>query len=750
MIFPETWLLLHPDTPTENDNADGHQNPEKGNDDPETIEYRPQDFENKPLSPQMPEDQQTSDEDGIELKYPEGITFELGDELEIVEEVEEESSPKNQLVIQSEDEVDLAGFEEDSQPSEGELFAEVGPEPETQSFEQIRPNQEQKAAPKPSTGLELEQAYHEAQAEKESAHEHGGLFGSHKKKLDPPPFFGPPLPKIASSSSPFWVRLIWHAMPLILFIVGYGSVVLTQGDEVGYAWDEAYYYEPGVQAAEWLGKLMAGLEVFNSEAIYRHWGMIPEHPSMLKWLTGIGLIVFDQPGNELWAIRWPIAIVFGLTLALIYVLGRRYSGPIPGLIAALVYLTMPRVFGHAHFASYETPLIFMTLLMVYCFLKGLDSAWWALITGIATGLLLATKINGLFLPVPLVVWAHIYARRRYVSNLFSMITVGPIVMVLAWPWLWTDTINHFLQYLSFHVNHQVTAVFYQGQLYGANPAAVDLHAPISYPLIMTLITLPIPTLVLILAGLVHAFIKPHRRPLTVLYFMMAAISFAVACGPSTPRYDGVRLFLPAFPFLALLAGAGAYSLMNMLALPFYKLKKSNLPLYNKRLRVIGYSIALLVIATGLYNGVRFHPFYLSYFNEITGGLEGAQDQGYEVTYWGEAINNKVLNELNRMPAGSSIKPLAYHSLCLDHYQQWGLLDPSYKLGGEPPYDCHLLIIRRGFFNRVEPMLADQRRLGNMQIPPQNVKTFMHGNVRMAEIYWTGPGPSPWSTDSESK
>ena len=54
--------------------------------------------------------------------------------------------------------------------------------------------------------------------------------------------------------------------------------------------------------------------------------------------------------------RLPIAILFGMSLNLIYWLGRRTWGPVPGLIAALIYATMPRIFGHAHLASIKMPL----------------------------------------------------------------------------------------------------------------------------------------------------------------------------------------------------------------------------------------------------------------------------------------------------------------------------------------------------------------------------------------------------------
>src|SRR5262249_326846 len=49
-------------------------------------------------------------------------------------------------------------------------------------------------------------------------------------------------------------------------------------------------------------------------------------------------------------------------------------------------------------------------------------------------------------------------------------------------------------------------------------------------------------------------------------------------------------------------------------------------------------------ASALY---RVHPYELSYYNELVGGPRGAWNRGFELTYWYDAFNPGVMDDLNR-------------------------------------------------------------------------------------------------------
>jgi hypothetical protein len=53
-----------------------------------------------------------------------------------------------------------------------------------------------------------------------------------------------------------------------------------------------------------------------------------------------------------------------------------------------------------------------------------------------------------------------------------------------------------------------------------------------------------------------------------------------------------------------------------------------------------------------------HPFGLSYYNLLAGGLPGAERLGLELTYWGDAVDRVLLDELARRADDGSVAALA--------------------------------------------------------------------------------------------
>ncbi len=96
-----------------------------------------------------------------------------------------------------------------------------------------------------------------------------------------------------------------------------------------------------------------------------------------------------------------------------------------------------------------------------------------------------------------------------------------------------------------------------------------------------------------------------------------------------PVYDGERLFLLVFPLWAILIGLG-----------FAGLAADRCPaLAPGRPRHARAGQGYGVVAT--------HPFGLSYYNLLVGGLPGAERLGLELTYWGDAVDRVLLDRLAR-------------------------------------------------------------------------------------------------------
>jgi hypothetical protein len=151
----------------------------------------------------------------------------------------------------------------------------------------------------------------------------------------------------------------------------------------------------------------------------------------------------------------------------------------------------------------------------------------------------------------------------------------------------------------------------------------------------------------------------------------------------------VRLFLPVFPFLALLAGLGGAWLLRRLGGP--DLRKT-------RLRRVG-ALALVGLALGEagFATVRLHPFQASYFNALAGGIPGAQRNGLEVTGMKEVLSRDVYADLSRMlPPGASLEggPFLYEDLLLA--QALGWLDSGVSVRWDQPADYVLIVNRMGW------------------------------------------------------
>ena len=70
-----------------------------------------------------------------------------------------------------------------------------------------------------------------------------------------------------------------------------------------------------------------------------------------------------------------------------------------------------------------------------------------------------------------------------------------------------------------------------------------------------------------------------------------------------------------------------------------------------------------------------HPFGLSFYNGLTGGLSGAERLGLELTYWNDAVDTVLLDRLAREGQPSSTA-----ALVPTLYRQQGLLTTNLCAG----------------------------------------------------------------------
>ncbi len=507
-------------------------------------------------------------------------------------------------------------------------------------------------------------------------------------------------------------RTTWTdlAIAAALAVAGIVAVLLTYRG-IGYSWDEAFYRKPAQMAVEWLTDFLTDhASAVRFSEITRLWsgeedlgtrrpvGII-ELPSVVKWTMGLSWAATRSWWGDLRAFRFPSALAFGVCIFLIYLLTLNSYRRRAAVIAAAAYMTFPAAFGHAHIAATESLTNAVLLLSIYCFFRGLKSPWWAAAFGIAYGIALDTKINAVLLAPVLLVWGHAFHRRTYVNNFFTMVFVAPLVWILLWPWLWHDTISRLLEYFHYFSRHQQTAVWYLGRQWGYGGP----NAPWHYPVVMTLVTVPLPVLAFSILGLARTAVHCRWEYRGILFTAYAVVVLIHAAMPGSPKYDGTRLFFSVFPMLAILTGGGADSLVTIF--PFNRKIRGSLEVRH----IVAAAALALVAGNGLWAIARIHPHELSYFNILTGGLRGARDR-FETSYWGESFNEDVIEYLNTLPPASRIKTLAMQELVPLHLQEWDMLRDDLIFNGPPPYDYWVLHVRRGFFGPVETYLYDRQPL----------------------------------------
>ena len=238
--------------------------------------------------------------------------------------------------------------------------------------------------------------------------------------------------------------------------------------------------------------------------------------------------------------------------------------------------------------------------------------------------------------------------------------------------MWYDTIERFTEYLTFHGKHYPVHTFYLGRRY--------LYAPWHYPLVMTSVTTPTITLLLSIFGAVAILIQWRSTPMLVRIALVSYFAhIAPFCLPHAPKYNGVRLFLPAMPFIAVLAGYAVAQLTNRLSDALSECQGG----IAMRPQFISGALMLLLLAPGLRATLQVHPYELSFYNALVGGTRGATYRwGFECTYWGVNFA-QLLPFLNRLPDDAIvfIIPAPLYSYLM-MYVHGGALKPTLQFVSE--------------------------------------------------------------------
>lgn len=473
----------------------------------------------------------------------------------------------------------------------------------------------------------------------------------------------------------------------MLLAATYVAWLLGTSGDLGYARDEGFYFHAAARYQAWFELLLEAPDRALAPAVLDyHWAVNREHPAFVKSLFSLSHALFYQR----WAMfeeagtsyRFVGMLFGGLLVAAVYSWGRRETGVGGGLAAALALMLMPRFFYHAHLSCFDVPVTCLWFLTVYAYARALDDGrWrWAVATGVCFGLLLNTKHNSWLLPPVLVAHfcVHWAAQRRWALGppsskvLWCLALLGPPVFFAGWPWLWRDTWQRLLEYVTFHTGHEYYNMEFLGQTYFKPPM------PRLYAWLMTLATVPATTLLLFGVGLLLvgrrclrasgwqsllparlqsllpcvkveaevASARPAAQQSVLLLWVLALLAgYAPWLSSSTPIFGGTKHWMTAYPFLALMAGLGFSWTLTAMRRALSSAKQ-------RRLACVG--LGLVVVAPPLWMTIESHPFGLSTYTPLVGSAPGAASLGLNRTFWGYTTGS-LQDVINReAPLGATL------------------------------------------------------------------------------------------------
>jgi 4-amino-4-deoxy-L-arabinose transferase-like glycosyltransferase len=337
--------------------------------------------------------------------------------------------------------------------------------------------------------------------------------------------------------------------------------------------------------------------------------------------------------------------VFGY--AGVYLLARLLGGDRVGLVALIILVTAPLLYGHAFINPKDAPFAWLTVWTLYfgcrALMQGEDAPLSTIIgLGVMLGLALGTRVIAAAW-FAAIIGAHAVAimsanprnwrewleELRYrTGNLLWALPIALALMAIFWPWSVTSAGNVETAVEEFVAFPWDSDVLWNGRLIMAD----DL--PWAY--LPVLLWYVLPELVLLGLALTVAplalRIRRHGWGLVaspqascILLVAVVAVVPIIACMIMRPTlYNGMRHFLFVVPLLGILAALGLTWIFNAL---------------QARARWAAFAFAG-VMAIGVtrqaWIAIDLHPNQYVYYNALAGDLVGAQGR-FELDYWGSSL-----------------------------------------------------------------------------------------------------------------
>ncbi len=415
--------------------------------------------------------------------------------------------------------------------------------------------------------------------------------------------------------------------PILAYaLLALGSLVIYR--DFGMSWDEGVQSEYGELVLEYfrsLGEETAALDYRNLHL----YGTLIEL-SAAWWYDG-------TTGEWIYIRHLWIGLV-GLTVVpALMALAKNYDASIMlPILAAAAMLMLPRYNGHLFYNSKDVPLaatIAIAIAAMAYYLQPGRQVWGrAILVAVAMGTVGAIRPAGL--PIILVMVAagalalvfQEYLRdkklptellQRLVVQGIAVLAIAWLIMIALWPWAHQAPISNPAYAMLYAAKFPTPgSIFFEGTY------ILTTQLPRSYLLHNLLLTTPVSVLAFFLPGLVvlaRRLSQPERDafPVEVLIATWLALPLLMFLILVPVTGAGIHHFLFVLPAIAFIAAIGANLVADLLA--------------TRISRITSNIIVIAILLVPLGDQFRLHPYQISYYSELVGGLKSA-GHSFETDY----------------------------------------------------------------------------------------------------------------------
>lgn len=424
----------------------------------------------------------------------------------------------------------------------------------------------------------------------------------------------------------------WAVYSFVLLGV-YAIVILMTFLDYGLTVDEPPLLNYGHDIIRWYQSGFTYEPIFETTNTWLYGGLV----HVLGYLLGQVLPLSPYEAYHL------CCAVIGFTGAVAaYRIGTLLGGGPAGFLAVLFLILTPRYYGHVFNNPKDIPFAVFYLWSLFWIIRGIGHLpnlprHWLWKTGLAIGLTLACRVNGLVLFFYLgLFWGIRYlfliyqgtpfsdVVRKFIIQMGVIVIVAYAVMLPFWPWGLLHPVTgpfkalgYFSQFLEPHFS------FFDCQY------VLNHDVPWDYVSKWLLLTLPEFVILGLIFGVVRLGMCRVRRfsDLKLIHIQRVALIWGVvfpvvyAAVMQTPFYDGYRHVLFVVPPLVICSAIGVWDCMQRLSSVVQRVFMFGM------IGLVGWVLVYMV---------RIHPNQSLYFNHaISGGIQQAS-VCYETDYWGNS------------------------------------------------------------------------------------------------------------------